>query len=165
MIINGGSSDQNSIQLLIRTSIKTWKEESLGSAKESGVANKEVRVANKEVQIDFIAKLNMHQSRYLALSEPLTVEIQRDNRCCERFPCLVTRRLDFRQLIAEMKWSLVQHGSGFQRTLWMITAFSCHPFFSGSGYLDVWIIVNHLQTCGSRGHMIFCSGKSLDTQP
>ena len=70
MIIYSGSSDQSSIQLLIRTSIKTWREEGLGYAKESGVAN-------KEVQICYHRELDVHQSHYLALSKPSTVAIQK----------------------------------------------------------------------------------------
>ena len=74
--VHSGSSDQSNIQLLIRTSIKTWRKEGLGSVKESGVAN-------KEVQICYRRELDVHQSHYLALSEPSTVAIQKAITPCD----------------------------------------------------------------------------------
>ena len=62
MIMHSGSSDQSSIQLSIRTSVKTWREEGFGSAKESGIANKKVQICyhcpvKPQITIDLVLGL------------------------------------------------------------------------------------------------------------
>ena len=62
MIINGGSSDQGSIQPLITTRIKIWR-----------ILRKSLVLKIKKCKYVIMTNLDVHQPCYLALSEPSTV--------------------------------------------------------------------------------------------
>ena len=71
MIVHSGFSDQRSTHLLIKTSIEPYK------GRRVWVLWKNLVLKIRRCKYVIIAKLDVHQSHYLALSEPSTVVIQK----------------------------------------------------------------------------------------